>query len=190
VDERAGRLAAEAVLWGASAALRGEVAGARDRAAAQGSPRGAGLPYPGHTELLQAEAAAHAGVALERMPVRMMLANDELRTVLREHPRLAARGDRGRHLRQRARDAAPSPMRRCPPCWDGGPRIAVAGLNPHAGEGGLFGREEIEVIVPALRDAQAAGMEVHGPFAPDTVFMRARPRRVRRRGARCTTTRA
>jgi 4-hydroxythreonine-4-phosphate dehydrogenase len=51
----------------------------------------------------------------------------------------------------------------------------VAGLNPHAGEGGLFGREEIEVIAPAIAAARAeAGIDAHGPFAPDTVFMRAR----------------
>lgn len=50
----------------------------------------------------------------------------------------------------------------------------MAGLNPHAGEGGLFGREEIDSIAPAVAAAQQQGMQVHGPFAPDTVFMRAR----------------
>ena len=54
------------------------------------------------------------------------------------------------------------------------PRIAVAGLNPHAGEGGLFGREEIEFIAPAVAAACAEGIAASGPFAPDTVFMRAR----------------
>jgi 4-hydroxythreonine-4-phosphate dehydrogenase len=54
------------------------------------------------------------------------------------------------------------------------PRIGVAGLNPHAGEGGLFGREEIEVIAPAIAAARSAGLDVTGPVAPDTVFMRAR----------------
>ena len=53
-------------------------------------------------------------------------------------------------------------------------RIGVAGLNPHAGEGGLFGREEIEIISPAIAAAQAEGIDVVGPFAPDTIFMRAR----------------
>jgi len=53
-------------------------------------------------------------------------------------------------------------------------RIAVAGLNPHAGEGGLFGREEMETIAPAVAQAQARGWSVSGPYAPDTVFMRAR----------------
>lgn len=52
--------------------------------------------------------------------------------------------------------------------------MAVAGLNPHAGEGGLFGREEIEDIAPAIASARALGMDVHGPLPPDTVFMRAR----------------
>jgi 4-hydroxythreonine-4-phosphate dehydrogenase len=50
----------------------------------------------------------------------------------------------------------------------------VAGLNPHAGEGGLFGREEIDFIAPAVAAARAEGIEVEGPRAPDTVFMRAR----------------
>jgi 4-hydroxythreonine-4-phosphate dehydrogenase len=54
------------------------------------------------------------------------------------------------------------------------PRIAVAGLNPHAGEGGLFGGEEIEHIAPAIEQARTLGIDARGPFAPDTVFMRAR----------------
>ncbi|MFM2329796.1 MAG: hypothetical protein RLZZ494_1899, partial [Pseudomonadota bacterium] len=54
------------------------------------------------------------------------------------------------------------------------PRIAVTGLNPHAGEGGLFGDEELRIIGPAVEQARALGWDVRGPFAPDTVFMRAR----------------
>ncbi len=50
------------------------------------------------------------------------------------------------------------------------PAIAVGGLNPHAGEGGLFGREEIEIIGPAIADAQAQGLKVSGPFGADTMF--------------------
>jgi 4-hydroxythreonine-4-phosphate dehydrogenase len=53
------------------------------------------------------------------------------------------------------------------------PRIAVAGLNPHCGEGGLFGREEIDEIIPAIEEAQARGMDVTGPVPPDTVYMKA-----------------
>jgi 4-hydroxythreonine-4-phosphate dehydrogenase len=54
------------------------------------------------------------------------------------------------------------------------PRIAVAGLNPHAGEGGLFGDEELRIIGPAVQAARADGIDASGPYAPDTVFMRAR----------------
>lgn len=54
------------------------------------------------------------------------------------------------------------------------PRIAVAGLNPHAGDGGNFGREEIEVIEPAVRAAQEKGVAAEGPFPSDTVFLRAK----------------
>jgi len=54
------------------------------------------------------------------------------------------------------------------------PRIGVAGLNPHAGEGGLFGDEELRIIGPAVQAAVAEGIDARGPFAPDTVFMRAR----------------
>ncbi|MGV3494673.1 MAG: 4-hydroxythreonine-4-phosphate dehydrogenase PdxA [Ramlibacter sp.] len=173
VSATAGRLAADAVLWAARAALRGEIAALATAPLHKEALAAAGLPYPGHTELLQAEAAAHAGVPLARMPVRMMLANDELRTVLvsihvalREAIEAVTRENVQQTLR--ITDTALSAMlgRR--------PRIAVAGLNPHAGEGGLFGREEIAHIAPAITAARAEGLDVHGPFAPDTVFMRAR----------------
>jgi 4-hydroxy-L-threonine phosphate dehydrogenase PdxA len=52
------------------------------------------------------------------------------------------------------------------------PRICVSGLNPHAGEGGLFGREEIDTIAPAIGDARAAGIAVEGPFGADTMLQR------------------
>ncbi len=54
------------------------------------------------------------------------------------------------------------------------PRIGVAALNPHAGEGGLFGREEIEIIVPAVEKARQQGFNVFGPYPADTIFLKAR----------------
>jgi len=54
------------------------------------------------------------------------------------------------------------------------PRIAVSGLNPHAGDGGSIGMEEIEIIAPAVRQLQAQGLDARGPFPPDTVFIAAR----------------
>lgn len=54
------------------------------------------------------------------------------------------------------------------------PRVAVAALNPHAGDGGIFGREEIDVIAPAVADGRAEGIRVEGPFPADTIFLKAR----------------
>ncbi|MDB5954876.1 4-hydroxythreonine-4-phosphate dehydrogenase PdxA, partial [Ramlibacter sp.] len=169
----AGRLAADAVVWAARAALRGDIAALVTAPLHKEALSAAGVPFPGHTELLQAQAAAHAGVPVQQMPVRMMLANDELRTVLVSiHVSLrdaieAVTFERVlQTLRITDRTLAAALGKR--------PRIGVAGLNPHAGEGGLFGREEIEFIAPAVQAARAEGVDVHGPFAPDTVFMRAR----------------
>ena len=65
----------------------------------------------------------------------------------------------------------------CQACRDLGiekPRVGVAGLNPHSGENGLFGREEIEEILPAIEAARAEGIDADGPVPPDTVFSKAR----------------
>lgn len=178
IDARAGRLAGDAVLWATRAALRGEVSAVVTAPLHKEALHAAGAPYdqyPGHTELLQTESARHAGVTVAQMPVRMMLANDELCVVLVSiHLSLREALDAitvDRVLETlRITDLALSP-------WLGRkPRIAMAGLNPHAGEGGLFGREEIEVLQPCVSAARAEGLDVQGPFAPDTVFMRARQR--------------
>ncbi len=58
------------------------------------------------------------------------------------------------------------------------PKIAVAGLNPHAGESGIFGDEEIKKIIPAIKDARKEGIEVKGPYPPDTIFHKAYKREV------------
>ncbi|WP_326536299.1 4-hydroxythreonine-4-phosphate dehydrogenase PdxA [Pseudorhodoferax sp.] len=173
VSAAAGRLAADCVVWGARAALRGDVAALVTAPVHKEALAAAGVPYPGHTELLQAEAAAHAGRPVAEMPVRMMLANPELRTVLVSiHVALRAALDAVTYdnvlQTLRITHAALAAV------LGHAPRIAVAGLNPHAGEGGLFGREEIETIAPALAQARAEGIDAQGPFAPDTVFMRAR----------------
>ena len=132
----------------------------------------AGVLYPGHTEMLQALAAA-AGVGAEPLPVRMMLANDQLRVVL-----VTIHLSLRRAIEAVTFDAVLQTLRiahRAAAAWGlRQPRIAVAGLNPHAGEGGLFGDEEQLFIAPAIRAAVAEGIAASGPYAPDTVFMRAR----------------
>ncbi|WP_304303844.1 4-hydroxythreonine-4-phosphate dehydrogenase PdxA [Pseudacidovorax intermedius] len=173
ITAEAGRSAGTAVEWAARAALRQEVAAMVTAPLHKEALSAAGYGFPGHTELLQAEAAAFRGVGVEEVPVRMMLANDELRTVLVSiHVSLREAIDRlscgGVLQTLRITHASLARM------LGRVPRIAVAGLNPHAGEGGLFGREEIEQIAPAVADARDEGIEAFGPFAPDTVFMRAR----------------
>jgi 4-hydroxythreonine-4-phosphate dehydrogenase len=146
-------------------ALAGAVDGIVTAPLHKGALAAAGVPFPGHTEML----AHHAGVA----EVAMMLATPELRVVLATiHEPLAtaiARLDRAmerRAIRFAAVGARAFGVKR--------PRIAVAGLNPHAGEGGRFGREEIEVIAPAVAAARADGLDVVGPLPGDTVFLQAR----------------
>lgn len=169
----AGRLAADCVVWAARAALRGDIAALVTAPVHKEALAAAGVRYPGHTELLQAEAAAHLGRPVSQVPVRMMLANPELRTVLVSiHVSLrdaieAVTFDNVLLTLQIADRALRQALGRAP-------RLAAAGLNPHAGEGGLFGREELDVIIPAVQAACAQGLDVSGPFAPDTVFMRAR----------------
>ncbi len=176
VDARAGRLAGECVLWATRAALRGEVAAIVTAPLHKEALHAAGEPwnqYPGHTELLQAESARQAGVPLAQMPVRMMLANEELRTVLVSiHISLREALDAITPMQlMQTLQITHSSLQRL---LGRAPRIAVAGVNPHAGEGGLFGREEIEVLQPVIAQAREQGLQVQGPFAPDTVFMRAR----------------
>lgn len=185
VDARAGRAAAACIVRAVELAQCGEVAGIVTAPVHKEAFAAAGVGYPGHTEMLQALAAggdakADADVAADPQaaaaappPVRMMLANDQLRTVLVTiHQSLRSAIDAVTYaaVLETIRIAHRSAAR-----WgDARPRIAVAGLNPHAGEGGLFGREEIEIIGPAIEAARAEGIDACGPFAPDTVFMRAR----------------
>jgi 4-hydroxythreonine-4-phosphate dehydrogenase len=123
----------------------------------------AGFTYPGHTELL----AELANVK----DYTMMLAAGKLRVVhtsthvsLSEAIRRVTRPRVGTVIR-----IAHETLQRM---GIASPRVAVAGLNPHAGEGGLFGTEEIEHIAPAIADARAAGIDASGPWPGDTVFFR------------------
>ncbi len=173
VSAAAGRIAADCVTWAARAALRGEIAALVTAPLHKEALAAAGVAFPGHTELLQAEAAAFLHLPVQDVPVRMMLANDELRTVLVSiHMSLRAAIDSVTfdNVLQTLRITHQS----VGAALGRSPHIGVAGLNPHAGEGGLFGREELDVIIPAVAQARAEGMNVSGPFAPDTVFMRAR----------------
>jgi len=173
VSALAGKVAADCVVWASRAALRGELAAVVTAPLHKEALAAAGVPFPGHTELLQAEAAAFLAKPVQDVPVRMMLANDELRTVLVSiHMSLrqaidAVTFDGVLQTLRITHQSVGTALGRAP-------RIGVAGLNPHAGEGGLFGREEIDTIIPAIAAARAEGIDAYGPYAPDTIFMRAR----------------
>ena len=172
VNARCGAAAAACITEAVALVRRGQAAGLVTAPIHKEALAAAGVGYPGHTEMLQALSATEGQPP---PPVRMMLANDELRVVLvtiHQSLRTAIDAVTFDAVLQTLRITQRSVL-----AWAGGaPRIAVAGLNPHAGEGGLFGDEEIRVIAPAIAAARAEGIDAHGPFPPDTVFMRARRR--------------
>jgi 4-hydroxythreonine-4-phosphate dehydrogenase len=169
VDARAGAAAARCVEAAVAALQQGAGVALVTAPLHKAALAAAGVPYPGHTELLQALAALGGAPP----PVRMMLANDEIKVVL-VTIHLALRDAIAAvtfdAVRQTLRIAHAAAARWGQPR----PRIAVAGLNPHAGEGGLFGDEELRIIAPAIAAARAEGIDAQGPYPPDTVFMRAR----------------
>jgi 4-hydroxythreonine-4-phosphate dehydrogenase len=173
ISAQAGRAAADCIIWATREALAGRAAGVVTAPIHKEALAAAGVAFPGHTEMLQALAAEHLGLPLAQVPVRMMLANPELKTVL-----VSIHVSLRRAIDAVTPDNVLQTLRITAAHWArlglAPPRIAVAGLNPHAGEGGLFGREEIDVIAPAIAQAQAEGIHASGPHAPDTVFMRAR----------------
>ncbi|WP_279480167.1 4-hydroxythreonine-4-phosphate dehydrogenase PdxA [Aureimonas sp. SK2] len=165
VSAASGRAAYDAIIAAIVLAREGRVRGIVTAPIHKEALSAAGLSYPGHTEIL----ADHAGTP----DVAMMLANDEIRTVLVTiHCSLAEAIRRGDHEAQmRAMRLA---HRAGLALGIAAPRIAVAGLNPHAGEGGLFGEEEIRIIAPAIEAARSEGIDASGPWPGDTVFMQAR----------------
>ena len=176
VSGLAGQAAADCIVWAAQATLTGKAAAMvtapihKEALAAAG---GWAAQFPGHTEMLQAEAAKFLGKALQDVPVRMMLANNELKTVLvsiHMSLRQAIEAVTFEGILQTLRITQNALIK----SLGRAPHIAVAGLNPHAGESGLFGLEEQTIIAPAIAAARKEGLNVSGPFAPDTVFMRAR----------------
>jgi 4-hydroxythreonine-4-phosphate dehydrogenase len=124
----------------------------------------AGVPFPGHTEILAAQCGAtrHA----------MLLYGDRV-TVAHVTLHMALREAVGRLTTQGVRDAIELLDGLVPKLIGRRPRIAVAGLNPHASDGGLFGDEETRIIGPAVEQARSDGMDVTGPLPADALWVRA-----------------
>lgn len=165
VSAASGQAAFDAIKAAIDLAKSGQAAGVVTAPIHKEALSAAGIKFPGHTEML-----AEFGGADQ---VAMMLANEDIRTVLVTiHCSLSEAIKRGDHAAQMS--AMRLAHEGCQALGIQAPRVAVAGLNPHAGEGGLFGREEIEIIAPAIEAARAEGIDASGPWPGDTVFMAAR----------------
>ncbi|MEM6660631.1 MAG: 4-hydroxythreonine-4-phosphate dehydrogenase PdxA [Pseudomonadota bacterium] len=165
VSASSGRAAFDAIVRGIELVKTGSAAGIITAPIHKEALSAAGISYPGHTEMLADFGGADR--------VAMMLANDEIRTVLVTiHVSLREAIEHADFDAQL--DAIELAHEACIDLDIESPKVAVAGLNPHAGEGGRFGREEIEVIAPAIEAARARGIDASGPWPGDTVFMAAR----------------
>ncbi|MGA7617413.1 MAG: 4-hydroxythreonine-4-phosphate dehydrogenase PdxA [Thermoanaerobaculia bacterium] len=168
IDAAAGSVALRSINAAVDAVLAGECSALVTAPIHKQAIAAAGSPFPGHTELLASRSGLHLygeefamyfeSPSLSVVLVSVHLALSEAIQLVTAHrvdalAKLTSREWRRLHGRV--------------------PRIAVAGLNPHAGEGGRFGREE-EEIARGLSSAREEGIDVAGPFAPDTVFLSAR----------------
>lgn len=163
VSAASGKVAVQAVETAARLALAGKVDAIVTAPLNKEAMRLAGYNYPGHTEILGSLCGAKATMLLASPRLRVIHVSvhcslqEAIRRVTRENVRASIETAHraGRMLGYER------------------PRIAVAGLNPHAGEGGMFGTEDRDQIAPAVDDARAAGLDVSGPWPPDTIFLRA-----------------
>jgi len=124
----------------------------------------AGLPWPGHTELL-AELCAVSDVAMMFWSEKLRVVLATVHVPLKDVPGALTEAVLARTIRLTAQSLPKFGFAR--------PRIAVAGLNPHAGEHGIIGDEELRTFEPAIAKAAADGIDVRGPFPADTLFLRA-----------------
>ena len=160
----AGRAAYDVLVRAVDAAMRGEVDAIATAPVNKEAFHLAGLPWAGHTDLLaHLTGARHVAMMFHSEALRVVLAT--VHVPLSDVPRL---------LTQETLEATISlTARELPGFGIARPRIAVAGLNPHAGEHGLFGDEEMRVIRPAVEACCRRGVDVQGPFPGDTIFVRA-----------------
>lgn len=159
VDAAAGAAAYRWVLAAADLALAGRVAGIVTGPIHKAAWRAAGVPYPGHTEALREHTQAERALMLF-VAERLRVALATIHVPIREVPGRLSPVELERDLRLLAAEVARhfGPPR---------PRMAVCGVNPHAGEAGLFGPEDEERIAPAVAQARAQGLDVHGPLPAD-----------------------
>lgn len=164
INKQAGQAAFEYVKKGVELAKKGKIAALVTAPINKKALREAGLNYPGHTEIL--------AQLTKTEDYAMFLYSEQLKVIhVSTHISLLEACQSINRLRiEKVIKLAEKALN------DLGithPRIAVAGLNPHAGEKGLFGKEEQESIEPAISSAKKQGIDVSGPIPPDTVFVKA-----------------
>lgn len=165
VSKEAGRLAYNAIDIAVRLALDGKVQAICTAPLSKDALNQAGHHFSGHTELLAELTGARDSV--------MMLAHGNMR-VSHVSTHTALSNVPSRVTAQRVRRVVELTSEALRRLGIASPRIAVAALNPHAGEGGLFGREDIDVTTPTLAALTAEGHDVRGPVPGDTVFVRLR----------------
>ena len=160
----AGRAAYDAIRTAVADALSGRVAGIATAPVNKLAFAQAGLPWKGHTDLLgHLTGSPRVAMMFWSEPLKVVLAT--VHEPLADVPRLLTRDLLAAIVDLTAREL--------PRFGIAAPRLALAGLNPHAGEDGVIGSEELQVLRPAVADARAAGIDLSGPFPGDTVFVRA-----------------
>jgi 4-hydroxythreonine-4-phosphate dehydrogenase len=164
LSAEAGRAAYDAVVRAVEDARAGRVAAMATAPLNKEAFALAGLPWRGHTDLLASlTGARRVAMMFYSRPLRVILAT--VHVALSQVPALLTREWLEELIRLCAAEL--------PRFGFAAPRLAVAGLNPHAGEHGVIGREDDEVIAPAVEACRSEGIEVRGPFPADTLFVRA-----------------
>ena len=164
VSATAGAAAVDYVFRACDLAMAGEVDAVVTAPLNKAAMHLAGYDFAGHTELLTERTGA--------AKVSMLLIGPNLR-IVHVSTHVALQEAIARVTPQRVEEVIQLAHDACRALGIAHPRIAVAGLNPHASEGGLFGEEEARRIEPAIRAARARGLDVSDPQPPDTVFLRA-----------------
>ncbi|HET6382473.1 MAG TPA: 4-hydroxythreonine-4-phosphate dehydrogenase PdxA [Armatimonadota bacterium] len=163
ISPAAGVAALEAVKAAARLALDKKVDGLVTGPLNKEAIAQAGVPFTGHTETL--------AEVTHTQNFGMMLSAGKLR-IVHVSTHVSLRQAIERVKKDRVLETIRLADEGCRLLGISDPHLAVAGLNPHAGEGGLFGNEEIQEITPAIEAARAEGLDVTGPLPPDTVFLR------------------
>lgn len=165
LDARAGKAAFDYIWTGIDLALQNRIRAVVTAPINKEALRLAGFRYPGHTEILADFS--------ETKDFAMMLMNDDLRVILVTIHVSLREAIEGLTIKRELLTIRLA-HRAMTQLGIARPRIAVAGLNPHAGEHGMFGSEDETIVRPAIEQAQAEGIDASGPWPGDTVFMNAR----------------